>query len=105
MDCGERHECFAGSTFCNDRSGLGTVPALHETHHRQTLSCEGASQQRFEPLRHGILGSLKGRVNLQNAVAQFLREAAQIFGDGWWDTHVGFFLPWGSLSMANKRRI
>ena len=48
----------------------------------QTLSREGASQQCFEPLRHWILGSLKRRVNLQNPVAQFLREAAQIVGDG-----------------------
>jgi hypothetical protein len=82
MDRGKGHECFAGSAFCNDRSGLGTMPALDDAHHRQTLSCEGTSQQRLEPLRHVILGSLKRRVNLQNAVAQFLREAAQIFGDG-----------------------
>ena len=82
MDRGKRHECLAGAAFRNDGSGLGTIPALHDAHHRQTLSCEGASQQRLEPLRHGILGSLKRRVNLQNAVAQFLREAAQIFGDG-----------------------
>ena len=40
MDCGERHECFAGTAFCNDRGGHA-IPALRDAHHRQTLSSEG----------------------------------------------------------------
>ena len=78
MDRRKRHECLAGAAFRNNGSGLGTMPALHDAHHRQTLSCEGASQQGAELIRDRILGSLECRVNLQDPVAQFLRKPTEI---------------------------
>ena len=52
------HERLAGSTFRNHRGGLGAVPALYDSHHREALRGKGSPQQAIESIRDGIARSL-----------------------------------------------
>ena len=83
----ERYQSFSRPTFCDHRGTAFALPLFSETHRGDSLGREWLSEQSGKPRRYRIVCIVQCRKALQDSLAQFASEHAEVIVDRVWNWH------------------
>jgi len=81
VHCGERYQGLSRATFCNHSGTPIRLPFLRDPHRSHRLRGERHPKERAKPGRCRIWQIVQCRKTLEDAVAKFGAEYAQVIGN------------------------